>query len=51
MQVEVDALDPEVLDQLLTAAAAPFWDASRFGLVRAEERQMRDRIRRAVAAA
>ena len=49
MQVEVDALDPAELDRLLTDAAAPFWDMSRFREVVARESAMRTRIRSALA--
>ena len=39
VQVEVEALDPDDLRRLLTAALAPYWDASAFERSLALERE------------
>lgn len=45
VQVEVDALDPALLDSLYRAAFAKFWDKSHFEHVIAREQQQRELMR------
>jgi hypothetical protein len=49
-QVEVDALPPAELNQLLIDAAAPFWDTSQYEEVAQRETELRDRIATALNA-
>jgi hypothetical protein len=45
VQVELDALPPDVLEQLYRDALAPFWDTSAWEAVMAEEREQRAQLR------
>jgi hypothetical protein len=47
VQVELDALPPDVLQALYTAAIGEFWDTSAYEDVRARERADIDQLRRA----